>query len=164
MQGGASLADVTCVDPRIIQEKCYLRWVLVTEVYVSDILYMHIGFATQRRGLFARETLFFPRINLHQSLLQLAFNLAVPNSLCLYSFILVKYHLQLGLTADAVDLARRLTLHHVGWAKVKWTLLRYIWDVGDFLIRATLVSLLPQFIMSDQPASNTSWFILNSYH
>ena len=55
-------------------------------------------------------------INLGQSLLWLAFNLGVPSSLCLCSFVLVKYHLQLGLTADAVVLALCLTLHHAGGA------------------------------------------------
>lgn len=56
------------------------------------------------------------RINLGQSLLWLAFNLGVPNPLCLCAFVLLKYHLQLGLTADAVVLALCLILHHAGGA------------------------------------------------
>lgn len=41
------------------------------------------------------------RIDPGQSLLLFAFNLGVPISLCQYSFVVVKYHLQSGLTANA---------------------------------------------------------------
>ena len=70
------------------------------------------------------------RINPGQSLLLLAFNLGVPISLCQYSFVLVKCHLQSGLTAHAFILAQLLTLHHVGGMSFKWTQQCYIWSVG----------------------------------